>query len=337
MANRDIVVIGASAGGVQALTTLVSALPVQLEAALFVVLHLSPDFPSHLPAILQRVSRLPVVTAEDRHEFRSGHIYVAPPDRHLLLDERSMRVTRGPKENRSRPAIDALFRSAAYVHGERVIALVLSGMLDDGTAGLWSVKERGGTTLVQAPADAKYSSMPRSALQHVDVDYVPTLSEIPELLMKLTREPATAKGRPVSKELEIETKIAMEGRGLQMGVMELGPVSPYTCPECHGVLVALQQGGVPRFRCHTGHAYSINNLLAEATGHVEHNLWNAIRGIEESMLLLQHLARHARGDGDRDGDGALLDERARQAQKRADLVREALMSHEILSKEYPGG
>ena len=331
---RDRIVIGASAGGVPALETLVGSLPADLGAAVFIVMHLQPDALSRLPQILQRRCRLQVTHAKEGERIERGRVYVASPDQHLLLEGDHLRLTRGPRENRSRPAVDTLFRSAAYSHGDRVIGVILSGALDDGTAGLWSVKERGGTTVVQDPDEAEYDSMPRSAIQHVQVDHVVALKEMGPLLVKLTTTPVEKHEAAMSKELEIETKIALEGRALELGVLGLGPVTPYTCPECHGVLVALKEGGVPRFRCHTGHAYSINTLLAEVTGYVEEALWGGIRAIEESMLLLRALARHIRDDKAKDpGLADLLDEKAKDAQRRADLVRQALSTHQTLSED----
>ena len=335
MARRDIVVVGASAGGVSALDRLVSALPEDFAASLFVVMHLKPDGRSQLVEILQRNSRLRIVRAEDGAPIRPGHVYVAQPDHHLLVDDRTVRISRGPKENRNRPAIDALFRSAAYLHGERTIGVILSGVLDDGTAGLWSIKERGGIAIVQSPDDAEYGGMPKSAIQYVDVDYICSIEAMAPLLVRLTTEAIVRKPAPVSKELEIEARIALEGRGLQMGVMQLGPVVPYTCPECHGAMVDLSQGGVPRFRCHTGHAYSINNLLAEVSAYAEDSLWNGIRAIEESMMLLDQMARRAREAGDTDGLSALLAKKSKEALRRAELVREALLTPDGPTKDKP--
>jgi two-component system, chemotaxis family, protein-glutamate methylesterase/glutaminase len=335
MAKRDIVVVGASAGGVSALDRLLSALPEDFAASLFVVMHLKPDGRSHLVEILQRGSRLPIVRPDDGDPIRPGHVYVAPADHHLLLDDHTVRITRGPKENRNRPAIDALFRSAAYLRGERAIGVILSGVLDDGTAGLWSIKERGGVAIVQSPDDAEYGGMPKSAMEYVEVDYVCAVDAIAPLLVRLTTEPILRSPVPISKELEIEARIALEGRGLQMGLMELGPVVPYTCPECHGAMVDLSQSGVPRFRCQTGHAYSINNLLAEVSAYAEDSLWNGIRAIEESIMLLDHMARRALAAGDSDGQGAALAKKSREARKRAELVREALLTPDGASKHEP--
>jgi two-component system, chemotaxis family, protein-glutamate methylesterase/glutaminase len=331
--TRNIIVIGASAGGVEALQELVQGLPQDLDASMFIVLHLSPSAPSRLAEILQRRSALPVSQASDGEVFRRGHIYIARPDYHLVLEKEKIHLSRGPRENRHRPAIDALFRSAAYSHGARVIGVVLTGELDDGTAGLWSVKQRGGTAVVQDPADAQSPSMPRSALKYVAAEHVLPLKGIPSLLTRLTRELPNPEQPPIGKELEIEARISMEGRALQLGVMDLGPITPYTCPECHGVLVELKDGGVPRFRCHTGHAYSINNLLADVTEFVEQSLWNSIRVIEESAMLLNHLARHVRQSGVDSSAADIFDKKAEETQKRADTIRQAAMEHQTLSKD----
>ena len=336
MAKRDIVVVGASAGGVSALDRLVSTLPEDFAASVLVVMHLKPDGRSHLVEILQRNTRMPIIRPDDGDPIRPGHVYVAQADHHLLVDDHTVRITRGPKENRNRPAIDALFRSAAYLHGERAIGVILSGVLDDGTAGLWSIKERGGVAIVQSPDDAQYGGMPKSAILCVDVDHVCSIEAMAPLLVRLTTESIVRKPAPVSKELEIEARIALEGRGLQLGVMQLGPVVPYTCPECHGVMVDVNQGGVPRFRCHTGHAYSINNLLAEVTAYAEDSLWNGIRAIEESMMLLDHMARRAREAGDSDGLCAVLAQRSKEALKRTELVRQALLTSASSNKDTLG-
>jgi two-component system, chemotaxis family, protein-glutamate methylesterase/glutaminase len=333
-ATKDIIVVGTSAGGVAALETLVKGLPSDIEAAIFVVLHLSPSSPSHLAEILQRRTKIPVAQARDGESIRRGRIYLARPDYHLMLERDRIRLPRGPRENRHRPAIDALFRSAAYTYSSRVIGVLLTGELDDGTAGLWTVKSRGGTVVVQDPAEAQSPSMPRNALQYVDPDHLLRIGDIAPAITKVTRELANAVGPDLNdKEVALETRIAMEGRALQAGVMDLGPKTPYTCPECHGVLVQLKTGGVPRFRCHTGHAYSANNLLAEVTEYVEDSLWNAIRAIEESAMLLNHLGRHV-GETGRDGQNAqLFEKKAIDTQRRADLVRQATMEHQTLSKD----
>lgn len=337
--NKDIVVVGTSAGGLSALQTLVEGLPADFAGAMFVVLHLSPNAPSALARILQRQSAIPVAEAGDGEVVRPGRIYTAPPDYHLVLDGDTMRLTRGPRENRHRPAIDALFRSAAFAYDRRVVGVLLTGELDDGTAGLWEVKNRGGTAVVQDPADAWAPSMPRNALQYVRADHVLPMREIAAMVTKLTRASVTGEKPtllPAEDEAEIETRVALEADALHAGVRELGPNSPYTCPECHGVLTRLKSGGVPRFRCHTGHAYSIYSLLAAVDEDVEHSMWNALRSIEESELLLAHLARHL---AESKGDQATIErfqKKARDAQRLADLMRQATWQHQILTLDKVG-
>jgi two-component system chemotaxis response regulator CheB len=189
MATHDIVVIGASAGGVEALMSLARALPIDLPAAVFVVLHIPAHTPSVLPQLLARVGKLPVSHAVDREPVRSGRIYVAPPDRHMLLSGECVRLNTGPQDHNHRPAIDTLFRSAARSYGKRVIGVVLSGALHDGTAGLLAIKLGGGRTVVQDPSEASYPSMPRSALAQVQIDHVATLATLGPLIARLVREP----------------------------------------------------------------------------------------------------------------------------------------------------
>jgi two-component system chemotaxis response regulator CheB len=229
---KDIVVIGASAGGIEALRVLAGRLPADLPASLFIVLHTSPEAPSMLADILGRSGKLRAVTPEDGERIRPGTIYVGPPDRHLLVEPNRVRVTRGPKENRFRPAIDSLFRSAAQTYGPRVVGVILTGYLDDGTAGLWTVKQLGGTAVVQDPADALVPFMPLNAVTHVKVDYCLPLEEIAPLLVRLTTEAAEEEGAfQVPKEVEIEVNIAKEQKALDAGVLQLGEPSNYACPD----------------------------------------------------------------------------------------------------------
>jgi two-component system, chemotaxis family, protein-glutamate methylesterase/glutaminase len=334
MGEKNVIVIGASAGGVPALEVVLAALPGDLDAAVFIALHLRPGIRSQLPEVLQRRSALLVAQAEQGEPIHHGRVYVARPDHHLIVEEDSVRNTRGPRENRARPSIDALFRSAAFAHGSRAIGVILSGALDDGTAGLWAIKDRGGRAVVQDPDDAEHDSMPRHALQYVTVDQIAPAQEIGAILVNLTRTFPTATTGVASKELELEARVALEGRALQLGLMELGTVTPYTCPECHGVLVALASGGIPRFRCHTGHAYSINSLLAEVSQGVEESLWDGIRGIEVSMLLLRQLAGQVRAAAPGNANlSAALEQLAGDAQRRADQVHEALRTHRSFTED----
>lgn len=333
MKPRCVIVIGASAGGLDALRVILPDLPADLAAAVLIVVHTAPDGPGLLPRILAPLCKLPVAHAVDGEVLVDGRVYVAPPDRHLVLDGEVVRLTRGPKENFSRPAIDPLFRSAAQVHGRHVIGVVLSGRLDDGTAGLWSIKQRGGVSVVQNPAEALWKSMPGSACAYVPVDHCLDAADIAAALIDLSRgrEPG-ADEAAVTDIMEKESAIAKGGNALEIGVMGMGPITAYTCPECHGVLVALKEGGTPRFRCHSGHAYSLNSLLSEVTSHVEDSLWSATRAIEEGILLMRHAARHLLEHGDRAG-AELFANKAKRTEARAELLRNALNEHEAVSLE----
>jgi two-component system, chemotaxis family, protein-glutamate methylesterase/glutaminase len=329
----DIIVIGASAGGLTAFETIVSQLPSNFPAAVFIVWHISPDYPSLLPEILARSTSLPVKHASRKEPIRPGHIYVAPPDHHMLVEWGNVRLSHGPKENRFRPAIDVLFRSAALSYGERVIGVVLTGSLDDGAAGLYAIKERGGIAVVQDPYDALHSSMPKAAMKAVEVDHCVPIIEIGALLVHLVNKAIPVQEvNQVSEQMDIEVGIAREDNGLGMGIMKLGEFSPYTCPECHGVLMQLKEGSLLRFRCHTGHAYSLNTLLAEVTQSIEESLWDGIRTIEASEMLMIHTAKHLREMNEHEAADLLL-QKAEDAKRRGNLVRQALMSNEILSQD----
>lgn len=333
MPTRDIIVVGGSAGGIEALQRLVKGLPADLPAAVLVVLHTHPTSPGYLPQILERSGPLPALHAADGQPLLPGRIVVAPPDQHMLIERERVRLTRGPKENRSRPAIDPLFRSAAYFHGPRVIGVVLSGLLDDGTAGLWTVKDRGGLAVVQALAEAQFPSMPESALRHVAVDHQLPAGLIGPLLVRLAAQPLPdLPAAPPRGSLELETRIAMEDSALERGIFNLGELSPFTCPECHGVMVQLREGGLLRFRCHTGHAFSASTLLSELTASIEESLWSTMRGMEESGMLLHHMARHLADIGDSEA-AARFEAKSRQVHQRAQLMKQTAMQHERLSED----
>jgi two-component system chemotaxis response regulator CheB len=297
-------------------------LPGDLPATIFAVVHVSADSPGMLPSILNQAETLPAAMAEDGAAILPGHIYVAPADHHLLLEHGHMRVTRGPKENRFRPAVDPLFRSAAQAYGPRVIGIVLSGLLDDGAAGLWAVKRQRGLAIVQEPTEAAYPSMPLAALKYVAVDYTLSTAEIGKLLPQLVRTEVEDEEAPtVPEPMEIETKIALEGNALDAGVMQLGPLSPYTCPECSGVLVQVRDGRLLRFRCHTGHAYSVESLLAAINESIEQTLWSTVRVLEEHMLLLRHLGEHAQERSD-ETLARRLQSKAQSAEDQIQIVRQ---------------
>lgn len=330
--KKDIIVIGASAGGIEALRRILAGLPFDLPASVFIVQHSGADSPGILGLILQRGSKIRVITPADKETIVPGCVYVAPPDYHMLIEPGKVCLSRGPKENRFRPAIDPLFRSAAQVYGPRVIGVVLTGGLDDGTAGLWAVKQLGGTAIVQDPHDALAPSMPASALKFVAVDHCVLLSEIAPLLVKLTETAEDKKGAIKTPEyLDIEVKIAKQDPAIDHDVRELWDKTSYTCPECHGVLMQFEENGRERFRCHTGHALSSNSLLAHLTENVEDSLWTTIRTIEESVLLLRHLSKHLQETDPNTAAEFLL--KAEEAKRRSELVRKAAAGHEELNVE----
>jgi two-component system, chemotaxis family, protein-glutamate methylesterase/glutaminase len=333
MPGKDIIVVGTSSGGIEALQQIARGLPRDFGGSLFVVLHTSPESPGFLPQILESAGPVPATNAADGERIRPGRIYVAPPDYHLLVEPGRVRVAKGPKENRFRPAIDPLFRSAAQTYGPRVVGVVLTGNLDDGAAGLWAVKRLGGTSVVQDPEDALFPSMPRNAMRLAKVDHCVPLAGVAPLLVELAGARVAEEGaRDVPEEMEIEVKIAMEDNALGAGITRLGEPSIYACPDCHGVLLQVKEGGHVRFRCHTGHAYSPDSLLAEITETVEDSLWSSIRAIEETIMLLRQMAEHVKESHADGAEAELLTARAQEAQRRADLVRQAVMSHEELSE-----
>jgi two-component system chemotaxis response regulator CheB len=335
MAKRNIIVIGASSGGFDAIRTLMSALPEGLDASIFMVWHMAPDVRGVLPQVLNRDQKMFAANAIDHEPINGGRIYVAPPDHHLLIDKGKVRVTKGPKENRFRPAIDPLFRSAALAYGQRVIGIILSGSLDDGTAGLWTIKEHGGMAIAQDPNEAEVSSMPENAIKGGAVDHILPLKEIAALIATAVNdEVPEINGIEMEqdKRTRAEIGIAMEGDPLKTVIFNFAPPSPYTCPECHGVLAAISEGDRVRFRCHTGHAFSADSLLAAITEKIEESMWSAIRNIQESVLLLNHMGDHF-AEANNTRLAAQYFRKAKEADERAAIVRQAVNSHEQLSVE----
>jgi two-component system chemotaxis response regulator CheB len=331
---RNIVVVGASAGGTEALCRLLGGIPAGLPSAILVVQHIPSHVASSLHEVLARVTPLRVVVARSGQPLEAGTVYVAPADRHLMLQPDGVRVTRGPKECRARPAVDVLFRSAASNYGPRVIGVILSGALDDGTAGLWAVKDQGGLALVQDPAEAAHDSMPRSAMQHVEVDLVGTLERLAEEISRCAAMPI-GPWRPKVEHHEVENLIAMSGRGMQAGVMELGLVSKYTCPDCHGVLVQIEEGPIVRFRCHTGHAFTLSTLMAEVNASIDIGIWETLRAVEERVMLLRQMADIADAAGESD-HAALCRRQADDAEARLDPPRDLVGAQSRLRRSRPG-
>lgn len=330
---QRIIVIGGSTGGFEAFKTIVKSLPPDFNASVFIVWHMGADVRGILPTVLNNVNKIYSAHAYDKEEILPNRIYIAPPDYHVLIEEGMVRVTHGPKENRFRPAIDPLFRSAAYVYGNRVIGVVLSGGLDDGTAGLWTIKHYGGIAIVQDPNDAEVPSMPENALAHVEVDYTVHVKEIGELLVRLSTEKLTGKTEVMKDEqTQKEIKVAEEDGALKSGLFQMGELTPFTCPECHGVLAKFKSGNLARYRCHTGHAYSIDTLMSAITENIEDKLYDAVRGIEESIMLLNHIGDHF-AEANKPKLAALYFQKAKEAEARAYTVRQTALNHEKLNKD----
>lgn len=321
MATRDLIVVGASAGGVEALMALVSRLPPELPATILVVVHMPASADSVLPSILSRAGPIPAERAVHGQTYERGRIYVAPPDHHLLPLGDRLRVSRGPRINGHRPAIDPLFRAVARQFGPRAIGVILSGVLDDGTAGMVAIKQYGGVTIVQSPADALYPGMPTSVLEHVAVDHSAPATGIADILDRLTREEIEIDKRewgttymPADNlELEEPNEEEIAGR----------PPSMFTCPECNGSLWELSEESALRYRCHVGHAYGPDSLLAGQSEALEEAIWAAYRALRESAMLAKRLSDRASKQG-LASVANQYDVRYKEAMVRADLIRGVL-------------
>lgn len=327
MARHDVVTIGASAGGVEALLTIARSLPANLPAAVFIVLHIPANSASVLPMLIDRACPLPAAHAVDGERIRAGRIYVAPPDHHLMLHGDIVRVVHGPRENRCRPAVDPLMRSAAQHYGPRAVGVILSGSLDDGTAGLLALKRQGGVAIVQDPEDALFPGMPTSALSVVDVDYCLPLAEIGPALVRIVSEPLDIEERAMPRETD---RLDDENRSTEMdpALVETddrpGRPSPFGCPECGGVLWELENSDMMRFRCRVGHAYSVESLLADQTEGLEAALWSAMRALEEKASLTHRLAERATEQSQHRA-AARFNEQSTTAEEHAHAIRTVLL------------
>jgi two-component system chemotaxis response regulator CheB len=290
-------VVGASAGGVEALRDLVAALPGDFPAVILVVLHLAPTGASVLPQILQRAGRLPARQAEDGKPLRGGCIYVAPPDYHLLVEDARCRLDHGPRVNGHRPAVDALFRSAAAAYGRHAGGVVLSGVLDDGSAGLMAVKRRGGATLVQDPNEALYDTMPRNAIEHVHPDRVGTVSELAAAMAELAAPPPDDPQHAADLDPQEEAVLAAD-RGAS-DQPQPGQPTGLTCPECNGAIWESYEDELIRLRCRIGHEYGPETFVAAQADRVESALWTALRTLEERAALHRRIASRQRERGNR--------------------------------------
>lgn len=321
MGRSAIIVVGVSAGGMGALTRLVAQLPEGFPAPMFVVQHMSADTTGDaLLAAMNAKGKLACSHARDGEKFEGGHIYLAPSDHHMMLAKGKILVTKGAHENRSRPAIDPLFRSAAVAYGNRVVGVLLTGYLDDGTAGMTAIKSCGGTCVVQDPKDADYPDMPQNAINQVEVDFCLPLAGMGALFSKLLLR-KLGKRKPVPKSVAIEAKVAERVLSDLSSVEALGEQVPFNCPGCGGVLWQIGDTTSLRFRCHTGHAYTAAVLLAEQTEKIEETLWVALRMFEERRNLLVKLAK---GPDGRSHRSAM--ERARESDVHIQRIRSMLRS-----------
>ncbi len=317
---HDIVVIGASAGGIEALKEITSHLAPDLDAAIFVVVHVSPDSSGLLPNILNRHSKIPAHQAKDGEAIRPGRIYVAPPDRHLLIESDQVRVVNGPRHNRYRPAIDLLFRTAARHFAERVVGVVLTGFLDDGSSGLLAIHNAGGATIVQSPDDAEVASMPKNALEQVQPDYCAPLTKIADIINRL----AGVEAKPMARRSNGKPKT------------EKKPVqTPFTCPDCHGTIWEVDENGEIRFECRVGHSYSPEGMFQANDEDVERSLWAALRSLEESAALERRLADMA-DKRTRPHAHKRFAERAEERMRHAAVLREVLVGSKRKQTEAEG-
>jgi two-component system, chemotaxis family, protein-glutamate methylesterase/glutaminase len=294
MAEHDVVVIGGSAGGVEALKQLCGNLPEDFPAAICVVLHISPSSRSFLPELISRVSKLPARHPVDGETIKHGTIYIAPPDTHMLVRSGHVILRRGPHENRSRPAINPLFRSAAVSYRSRVIGVVLSGTLDDGSAGLIAVKLCGGICVVQDPDDAMWPEMPRNALRQDGVDHTVPVADLAKLLTRLVHEPSGPMP-PIPANLILEAKIAALETYMPAEQVTLGRPTRLSCPQCSGVLNEITDEGSTRFRCQVGHAFTEDALMAAQNDELERALESAVRIHRDRASLfrrMQHTSEH---------------------------------------------
>jgi two-component system chemotaxis response regulator CheB len=326
--GHDVVVIGGSAGAIAPLRTLLSQLPAELSASVFVALHVPPRGYGVLRSITATISHLPVRQAEDGMTIQPGHIYLAVPGCHLLLAETGViRLGRGPRENMARPAIDALFRSAAVAYGPRVVGVLLSGMLNDGVAGLEAIKRCGGYTVVQDPQDAVAAEMPRNALRKVSIDVTASTARLAEVVMELVTEPASS-AMDVPNDLRMEVEIAAGHHIDSDLVRDFADPVPLTCPSCGGVMSKLRNGKLLRFRCQVGHAMSAEVMAKEQENAVDEALRVALRVIEERAELVARLADDNRRS-ERMAAAHMYDQRVAEYRNYADVLRHAL----ILSME----
>lgn len=288
---KNIIVIGASAGGIPVITNLLSTFSGNEDAAFIAVVHMSRKSNSRIIAnTFQKHTSLKCTVASDGMEVRRGHLYLALPDHHLMLKDNMLRINQGPHENKYRPSIDVLFRSAAVQYGHRTIGIILTGMLEDGTSGMWAIKRSGGICIVQDPAEAQFSDMPRSVLNKIAVDYQASIDEIPAIVKELINKPLPPE-KAVPAELQIEADITEKMMSDINQLKKIADQSDFICPDCGGGLWGIKNDPMHRYRCHTGHVYTEKLLQELQDENIEESIWVAIRILEEKLNLLLLMAR----------------------------------------------
>lgn len=328
--RHDIVVIGGSAGSLEALKCLAPLLPADLPAAIFVAVHIASNFPSYLPAILTSFGHLPAFQPKERQRIRPGVIYVAPPDHHLLVGDGFVEISRGPRENRARPAIDPLFRSAARAYGARVLGIVLSGNMDDGSSGLMAIKIRGGLGVVQSAAEALCPEMPTHAKEYAHADAELPIAEIAALIAQVASERLPLHQQPAPETHmndDVDREAAKASLETDANEEKIGQPSAYACPECHGVMWEVEEGEMLRFRCRVGHAYTADALRSALSDSVEEALWAAMRSLEEKASLLRRM-------GVRSGDKRAAEYQAEAGQfdRHVETIRQVLIRNESIER-----
>jgi two-component system chemotaxis response regulator CheB len=288
---RNIIVIGASAGGFNTIGEVLGGFPPDIDAAVLVVIHISRKSDSRIiAATFQRSTTLKCVVAAEGMPLKRGHVYVAPPDHHIMVEDSTIHVNQGPHENKYRPSIDVLFRSAAVSFGHRAIGVILSGLLDDGTSGMWAIKSSGGICIVQSPEEARFPDMPRSVMNKIEVDHIAIVDNIPAVITSILNEPLPPE-KPVPAELQIEADITYKMMTKIDQLKKIAVHSDYNCPECGGGLWEIKHDPTHRYRCHTGHVYTealLNELKDEK---IEESVWVSIRMLEEKANLLKLMVK----------------------------------------------
>lgn len=340
--ERDLIVIGGSAGALQALQELIAKLPANFPAAIAIVLHQAQSQPGHLPDILNRCGVLPAQHAKEGEPIELGRIYVAPPDFHLLVERGRLKLSRGPKENRFRPSIDPLFRTAARAYGPQVIGIILSGLLDDGTLGLMRVKQFRGIAIAQDPTTADAPDMPNSAIRNVQCDYILKPSDMSDVITQLVHEPALSavagatmnpptRAAPEAAGVPSETGDTADRGDNALSTGHLGQcTSGLTCPACGGAVWEKHEGPLLTYRCHVGHAYTADSMAADHESHLEATLWEAVRMFQEAASLNRRMETKAHDAGNADMS-VRYGERGQENEARAEAVRTMLLAEKSLA------